>query len=282
MEIAAYSISTILWDNFSLDGGAMFGSIPKTLWSRKIVADEKNRIPLCSRSLLLESKERLILIDVGLGEKWDEKQKEIYAIERLAGRSAEELREKVTDIVLTHLHFDHAAGISSYDQGKLALTYPNARIHLQIDQYRHAKSPGAREQASFIEENILPLEKADLNLVSGDNEILPNIRVFPVFGHTKAMQWVLIGTGKGALAFVSDLIPTAHHLSVVYVMGYDLNAERSMQEKESFLNKALENEWQVVFQHDRDTVAGTITKNEKGRFTLKEKIEIPSWGQELS
>jgi len=136
--------------------------------------------------------------------------------------------------------------------------------------------PNVRDRASFFPENIEPLKQAKLKLVDNGEEILPEIKVFCVDGHTRGMQWVQIGSGKDTLAYAADLIPTSHHIRVPYVMGYDLSAELVMEEKEAFLETAMKEEWIVMFEHDAEISAGTITQDEKGRFVLGQKISIPA------
>lgn len=275
LQIAGYEVSEIVTEHFRLDGGAMFGVVPKTLWNKLIPADEKNRITLACRLLVLRGHGRVILIDTGCGRKWDDKGKEMYAIEHLHQKHLHELVPDVTDLVLTHLHFDHGGGVSWRDNaGALQLSFPNARVFLQEGHWKHANNPGLRERASYLKDNLEPLKKAKLTFTNSGDEILPQIKVFSVSGHTKCLQWVLIGDGKDALAYVADLIPTSHHVPVPYVMGYDLCAETSMDEKAKFLEQAAKEQWLVVFEHDVDTPAARIQKDDKGRFTVGEKVRI--------
>ncbi len=282
LSFAGYDISTLVLERFRLDGGAMFGSVPKTLWERRIAPDDKNRIQLATRIMLLKGHGHSVAVDLGCGIKFGEKERGIYAIEPL---SAAPLGEQLaaarpdlgplTDIILTHLHFDHAGGITtSAAEGQLALTFPEARVHLQRINFELAQKPGPRERASYLPENVLPLSRAKLNLLNDGEQILPEIIGHVANGHTRGLQWLQIGTGMGAIAYPSDLIPTAHHLAVPYVMGYDLCAETSMNEKEKFLVQAVAERWRVVFEHDVDTAASTVRIDDRGNFTLDELVSI--------
>ncbi len=274
MKVGPYEITSFISDYVWLDGGAMFGAVPKTLWSKKIKPDEKNRIKLACRLLLLKSDSKTILVDTGCGRKWNEKLKGIYAIEYVS-KPVQEQVSGVTDLVFTHLHFDHGGGVSYLDKaGKLQLSFPDAVLYIQESHLAHARNPGQRESASYLAENIEPLVDAKLAPTFDGQEILPEIKVNVANGHTKGLQWLLIGNGRGALAYPSDLIPTSHHLPVPYVMGYDLHAELAMKEKEEFLKQAVENEWVVVFQHDAEVPAAMVTVDEKGRYVMKERISI--------
>ena len=276
MNVSGYDVCYLVSDNFRLDGGAMFGAVPRTLWQRHIEPDQKNRIPLTCRLLLLRNATQTILVDVGCGINWNEKLRDIFAIENLLASSLSEACGNVTDIVLTHLHFDHAAGISYRNSSNnLTLSFPDANVFVSDVNWNHARNPGVRERASYLPDTLVPLESAKLKLTQHAEEILPSVKVELVNGHTHGLQWLLIGEGSDALAYPADLIPTAHHIPVPYVMGYDLCAETSMREKEHFLDRAVRENWTVVFEHDRDTPAARIIKDDKGRYSKGETVEIP-------
>ncbi len=273
-KIGNYEISSLVTEKFRLDGGAMFGSVPKALWSKQITADELNRITLVCRVLVLRGKKETILIDVGMGRKWKEKEEQIFAIEYRT-KPLHQLIPEVSDLLLTHLHFDHAAGVTHHDdQGKAMLSFPNATHYLSKKNHLHAMSPGPRERASYLKDTIEPLAHAQLHYTSSGEEVLPGIRVFYSEGHTHGLQWILIGEGKGAVAYPADLIPTAHHVPIPYVMGYDLCAETTMAEKTDFLEQASKDEWVVVFEHDEHTPAAKIQKEGEGRFFVGEKVNL--------
>lgn len=277
MNRAGYDIFVHVPTRFKLDGGAMFGSVPKVLWSKAIAADDQNRIPLACRMLILRNQERTVLIDLGAGCTWSEKQRQIYAFEYV--QAAETRIEGVTDIILTHLHFDHAGGVSYYDAaGQPALCYPDATYYLQRANWERAQAPGPRERATYLRENIEPLRQARLVLTEGGQEILPGVTVHRADGHTSGLQWVRIGEGEGAVAFPSDLMPTAHHVALPYVMGYDLCAERTLEEKASFAAQAVSERWVVVFGHDAHNDAAEITIDANGRYCVQRVIELPRYG----
>lgn len=260
--------------NFRLDGGSMFGSVPKELWSKKIPADDKNRIQLATNALVIKNEERLILVDLGNGDKWESKFRDIYCIENNPFPAASE----VSDIILTHLHFDHAGGISTYNPDKeLVLTYPKATVYLQKDNYSNACKPNIKERASYLKENCAILDKASLELVDGSKELFPGVTVHKIDGHTVGQQYIEVKTAEEIYMFATDLIPTAHHLPLPYHLGYDICAITTIREKEQFLEKALLRDAVVVFQHDTDTVAGKIELDKKGNYALKSEVKIPKF-----
>ena len=259
-EIAGYKINAIISDYFRLDGGAMFGSVPKPLWEKRIQADQKNRIKLACRLLLLEKDDLKILVDVGMGTQWQDKEREIFAIENQKVEIP-----KPTDVILTHLHFDHAGAIAGY------LT---SNIHVSKVNYEHARNPGPREKVSYRKADLNALNSASVSLTINGDQVFKGIRVYQANGHTHGLQWLKVGEGKGSLVYVSDLIPTAHHLQIPYVMGYDLCAETSMCEKLELLEQVVKDESIVVFEHDAETAACTVEKDAKGRFVIGKKIKL--------
>ncbi|MFV1981400.1 MAG: MBL fold metallo-hydrolase, partial [Rhodothermia bacterium] len=213
-KVGDYTVHAVDTGSLRLDGGAMFGIVPKTLWSRTTEADERNRITLAMRCLLLEGNGRLILVDNGVGDKYDSKFADIFGIDHetatleasLAGLGFN--RRDVTDVILTHLHFDHCGGSTQREGDKLSLTFPNAVHHVQRDHWEWARKSNSRERASFLAENLDPLEDSgQLSLAAGDREIVPGVEPLVVDGHTRAQQALKI-TGHGqTLVYVADLIP---------------------------------------------------------------------------
>jgi len=267
MKIGRYSVRVVEFGSFRLDGGCMFGSVPKNLWSKSIASDSENCIPLACRSLLLEDGARSILIDVGIGTIWSDKLKSIYAIDLAPADSLGFSPSQITDIILTHLHFDHAAGIAyQRDDKSLELTYPNARVHIQVANWEHAQNPSPKDRASYLPTTIEPLKRANLQLCDGSVEILPEITVHRVDGHTPGQQWVEIGAGETRLFFPTDLVPTSHHVPLAYHMGYDVCAETILREKFAFLERATQPGVTVCFQHDTTRPFARIRQNERGGF----------------
>lgn len=277
MKSGSFELSTIIFGMFRLDGGAMFGSVPKNLWGKIIPVDEENCIPLASRSLLIRHQDRVLLVDVGLGEKWSEKSKQIFAIQNNSFEKLNFNPKEITDVILTHLHFDHAGGISKYKEGstqEVELVFPQATVYLQEDNFANAQKPSLRERASYLSENVLCLHQAKLKTTKGTQEIFPGITVHQINGHTRGQQWIEVNTGADKFFFATDLIPTARHLPVPYVMGYDICAETAFNEKAHFLQRAVTEDVIVVFQHDPDTPAARVGVNEKGHYCVKEKIDL--------
>jgi glyoxylase-like metal-dependent hydrolase (beta-lactamase superfamily II) len=275
MKIGRFVVQEILFGHFRLDGGCMFGSVPKNLWSRSIAADDENCIPLVCRSLLIHDGSRRFLVDVGMGEKWNEKQRQIFGIKNTPASAWGFNQSEVTDVILTHLHFDHAGGISYADAGgQITLSYPHATVHLQQANWSHAQHPTAKDRASYLPENVTPLASAKLSLLDGDTEITPGIFVHKVDGHTPGQQWIEISDDGESLFFGTDLIPTAHHIPLAYHMGYDVCAQTLLAEKQLFLEQALAKNATVCFQHDRDVAAVTLTKNDRGQIVVNNTVSL--------
>ena len=249
----------------------MFGSVPKALWARTAPPDDENRILLATRSLVVEDGARKLLVDVGCGDKWTEKSRSIFGIEErpyvpVIG---------VTDVLLTHLHFDHAGGISRFASGtNIEPCYPTATHYVSEANYANAKAPNIRERASYLAENIDVLRKTNLVLTQPDQEIWPGLTVHRSDGHTRGLQWVKLTADGMTVAFPSDLVPTSQHLPIPYVMGYDLCAERSMMEKEAFLRQAIEESWIVVFEHDPVVQAGRLAFDANSKPYLAEELDL--------
>jgi len=260
-----------------LDGGAMFGTVPKAVWSRVMPVDEDNRILLATRSLIIESEDRVFMIDAGTGGHWPEKFRSIYAIEPIPPRSAGLVPEKITDLILSHLHFDHAGGIFERKPGTsqaAILSYPRARVYIQEANIETARHPNPRERASYTKETLDALDRADLRRTNGSEEIYPDLWVHRGDGHTRGLQWVEVREGVNAVVYPSDMIPYSHHIALPYTMGYDINAEKLLQEKEAFLGRAAENGWLVVFEHDPAVPAAHVQVDATGRYAVRDLAEI--------
>ncbi len=258
-----------------LDGGAMFGVVPKTLWSRRIEADEKNRIPLGMRCLLIEHEDGLVLIDTGSGNKETPKFHDIYAIENRGadGRTALEdgIRaagfspDDVKLVINTHLHFDHAGGNSwRAPTGEVLPTFPNARYVVQAGERAYAEQPNERTTASYFPPNWAPIVAADrLDVVSGAREIVPGISVRPTPGHTPHHQSVLVRSAGETLCFLGDVVPTTHHLPLPWIMGYDVEPLVTLESKRALLADALREDWLLVFEHDAHVGFGRVAHDGK-------------------
>lgn len=281
--IGHFELYTIETGDIKLDGGAMFGVVPKTLWSRGIEADEKNRIPMTMRCLLIRSNKtgRVYLIDNGAGTKFNEKMEKIYQLDYRTKNLKASLEEHgfsasdITDMVFTHLHFDHCGGSSFYNEKQeLQLAFPEATHHVLKSHWENATDPNAREKASFLPENIEPLAgMATLNLVEDGHVFEEGFSTITANGHTIGQMLPKItGDGK-TLVFTADLLPTHVHVPLPWVMGYDMYPVQTLTEKEAFLNKAAEENWFLYLEHDIQ--AEVITINKEGhKFKASEPMTL--------
>ena len=263
IRIGGWTIHALETGFLWLDGGSMFGSVPKPLWSRTNPPDERNRIRLAMRCLLLEGEGRRILIDDGVGEKFPPRLADIYRLEHYErgleralaalGRTVED----VTDVVLTHLHFDHAGGSTRREGEALLPRLPRARYYLQKKNLENARHPNLRERASYLRENFEPLAEAGvLTLWEGPGAPWPGVEIFTADGHTRGQQLVRVHGPEGALYFVADLVPTAAHVRIPYVMGYDVAAIETMAEKRAMLERAAAERAWICLEHDPETALG--------------------------
>ena len=283
-----------------LDGGAMFGVVPKPLWEREIKPDERNRIPLAMRCLLVEHPDGLVLIDTALGSKEDAKFRDIYGIQNFPAGQSDGLypdgRTQLDDalseagytaadvkwVINTHLHFDHAGGNTfrdparvGEDEGALRPTFPNATYVVQRGELEFARKTNERTRASYLPHNFERIAAAGrFKLLNGDAEILPGILARLTPGHVPWHQSILVESGGETAAFVADLMPTASHLRLPWIMGYDLEPLRTLESKRALLREAAQEEWQIVFEHDARRAWGRAVR--KGNATeLEELQEIP-------
>ncbi len=271
------NISVIDTGFFKLDGGAMFGVVPKTLWNRHNPTDEKNLCSWAMRCLLIEDGNRLILIDTGLGNKQDEKFFSFYDLHGDATlissiKKAGHAPEDITDVILTHLHFDHVGGAVKYNNNRtLAPVFPNAVYWSDVDHWAWATDPNPREKASFLKENILPLqESGQLKFTEKGKSPFDNIDLMYVNGHTEQMMLPVINYNNQKIVFAADLIPSSYHLPLPWVMSYDVRPLLSMTEKEKVLQNAASENWILLFEHDPLYEAATVALTEKG-VKIKER-----------
>ena len=266
---------------FKLDGGAMFGVVPKVLWSRTNPADENNLCPWAMRSLLIEDGNRLILIDNGIGDKQDDKFLKHYYLHgdvNLHSSLAKHgfYANDVTDVFLTHLHFDHCGGSVKWnkDRSGFEMAFRNAKYWSNTDHWEWATKPNNREKASFLRENIIPIEEAGhLNFVENPNKIFNNFSALFVNGHTEAQMIPHITYKDKTIVFAADLLPSTGHIPLPYVMGYDIKPLVTLSEKEKFLNEAAEREYIIFLQHDNYSECCTLQQTEKG-ILLKDAFSL--------
>jgi len=275
MQIGKYKLSSIESGFFGLDGGAMFGIIPKPLWQKTNPSDEANRIKLSTRHLLLESDSKKIIIDTGMGDKWDEKSKNIYTVDdKFSMKSALESKgltsNDITDVILTHLHFDHTGGSTLSHDGKLEPTFPNANYYVQKQNYDWAIRPSDRDKGSYLKENFHPLfEEGVLNFIIGNSKFDDEIEFIVINGHTFGQQMVKISDGNNTFLFSADLIPTASHIPLSYIMGYDIQPLITLEEKKKHLKMAVDEDWKLFFGHDPEIAFASVKKLDKGYFADK-------------
>ena len=259
-----------------LDGGAMFGIVPKPLWERRIPPDDRNRIQLGMRCLAIEHDSGIVLVDTGSGNKETAKFHEIYGIEN-AGASGRTLLEDglaqvgvrpedVAIVIDTHLHFDHAGGNTYVDpEGVVQLSFPNARYVVQRGEWVYATHTNERTAGSYFPHNFAPVIAANrFELVDGEREIVRGIRVIPTPGHTPFHQSVLIESDGETAFYPADLVPTASHLPLAWIMGYDVEPLVTLETKRAMLGKAAREGWLVIFEHDATVASGRVKADGKG------------------
>ena len=270
--------------NLKLDGGAMFGVVPKVLWQKHYPADENNLCNWAMRCLLVVDDDRKILIDNGIGDKQDEKWLKHYylngddSLEKSLNKAGYSSND-ITDVILTHMHFDHCGGSVKWndDNTKYELAFPNATYWTSRQQYDWATNPNRREQASFLKENILPIkESGKLKLIEKEGEYIPNIRFNLYNGHTEGQVIPHINYNGRTVVFMADLLPATAHIPMPWVMAYDTRPLLTLKDKEKFFKEAIENNYILFFEHDLYNEACTLQEGPKGAM-LKEKGELISF-----
>jgi len=257
---------------FRLDGGAMFGVVPKPLWQKRTTPDDRNRITLGLRPLLVKTPAAMVLIDAGIGAKMSDKETEIYAIDRshdLAASLAEAgvTPDDITVVIASHLHFDHAGGFTRVDGDRVVPAFPNATYYVRRGEWDDATHPHERNRASYFLENFVPLQDAGaLRFTEGDGEVLPGISVWRTGGHTMHHQLIRIESEGRVGVFVADLIPTVAHLDEPWIMGYDLYPMDTLAYKKRFIRAAIEGEYVIFFEHDPSIPAGIIRERNGRKF----------------
>ncbi len=291
LNIGPYKVHSLSTTSFGLDGGAMFGTVPKVLWNKTNPSDNENRILMDCRCLLLESRDYKILIDTGLGGDFVEKYgpslglkfSKMYAIQEGKKSGIQTALDKIniktsqiTHVILTHLHFDHAGGATKSINGQLTPTFEKAEYFIQQDNLNTALLPNLREKASYYKCNFKVLkENKVLTVLKGNENILPNISFSISNGHTKGQQNVWIEDDKNSLLYCADLIPTATHVRLPWIMGYDLNPLMIIEEKNRELKKALKKNSFLFFEHDPYCATAKIKASKNGLdFRLKELFEL--------
>lgn len=259
---------------FYLDGGAMFGVVPKTLWEKKCPADAKNRIKLALNSILVKTPQALVLVETGIGTKIDQKFRGIYCVEKEPGLVASLSRlgfkpEEIDFVINTHLHFDHCGGNTfRNEKGEAVPTFSRARYIIQKGEWEAARFPNEREKSSYLAENFLPLEEYGLvDLVEGDSRITTGVDVVLAPGHTSRHQCVRVHSKGRVLFYLGDLVPTSAHIGLSYIMSYDLYPLETLETKKKFYEQAIAEDWILAFVHDPLHFFGKVArKNHKYEF----------------
>lgn len=290
LTIGGYKIGAVPTGIFALDGGAMFGTVPKVLWQKTNPADSENRIPMEARALLLQSEGRNILIDTGngsdfvakYGDKMGMKFGEMYSVQEGGVSLNTSLQgldisvNDITDVILTHLHFDHAGGATCAKDGKIVPTFPNATYHVQRSNYENAMNPNVREKASYLKPNFVPLMEAGvLKLVDGPQQnYLPNISLIVSDGHTVGQQLVAVEDDNTQVIYCGDLIPTSTHIRSAWVMGYDINPLVVIEEKSRLLKRTDNKTSYLYFEHDPYCDLASVEKKSDTEYQVKERFVL--------
>ncbi|MBN2464978.1 MBL fold metallo-hydrolase [candidate division WOR-3 bacterium] len=300
MRLGEFELHSLSDGFFGLDGGAMFGVVPKPVWERTNPADSRNRIRLAARPLLIVTDSERILVDTGIGDRWDDKARDIYHIEKIDTIESSLARvgfrpEDITKVVLTHLHFDHAGATTKLDDtGKPVPRFPNARHYVQQREWNAALTPNRRSRASYRPDDFLPVQEAGLlELIDGDWKLdltardtirnaehlghVPSLELVLTGGHTPGHQIVLLKENSEfrnqksefkTAVFWGDLIPTSSHIATPYIMGYDLSPLETMEQKEKLVQQAIAGKWLSFFEHDPEFACGVI-EEENGKPFLR-------------
>jgi glyoxylase-like metal-dependent hydrolase (beta-lactamase superfamily II) len=275
MRFGDYRVEVIPDCEFRLDGGAMFGVVPRNLWSRACPPDDQNRIRMNMNCLFIEAGAERILIDTGIGDKWAEKHSTMYGIDRrrtlgeslraVAGVGAED----ISIVINTHLHFDHAGGNTTTDaSGKAVPSFPNARYFVSRAEYEHAEAPSERDRASYLPENWRPLQESDqLELKEAEYEVVPGLRMETHAGHNRSMQCARLEREGKTLFGFADLVPMRAHVPFAWIMGFDLYPVETLEAKKKLLPQAAREEWTCLFYHDPDGPLGRIV-NDAGKLRV--------------
>lgn len=265
-KLGRFTVSLQTFQDFRLDGGAMFGSVPKTLWNKLLPADELNRIPLVTRSLVISDNNRTILVDVGFGERWSEKHRAIYQVQPRESSCFHD----VTDIILTHLHFDHAAGLANgLESDVLSPRFAQATVYVSSENLANARKPHSKERASYLPLTLEALSLHQVKETAPSQEVFQGIFLHQAHGHTSGLQWIEIRDNDQTLLFPSDVIPTSHHLHPAFHMGYDMCAQTALEEKNSLIEYALQRDAFIVFQHDPAVELARLVRDESGRVVAR-------------
>jgi glyoxylase-like metal-dependent hydrolase (beta-lactamase superfamily II) len=277
LNLGRFQLHEVRDGSIALDGGAMFGVVPRPLWEKRFAPDERNRVVMAVRCMLIVDGPKKILVDDGIGSRWDGKHREMYGIDHKERDLDRELaraglsRGDITDVVLTHLHFDHAGG-TTREGGQLG--FPNATYHLQRRHWKWAHQPSEKDAGSFRREDFAALEASGrLHLLEGATELYDGIHLFISEGHTVGLQLVRVETDAGTCVFCGDLVPTTAHLKPAWVAAYDLYPLTVIEEKKQLLAQAIEEGWMLFLEHDPRVAVCTV-KDEGGTVVVDRVVDI--------
>jgi glyoxylase-like metal-dependent hydrolase (beta-lactamase superfamily II) len=280
LRLGRFEVHALQDGTIALDGGAMFGAVPRPVWERRFPADDRNRVTFAVRCLLILDGPRRILVDVGVGTRWDGKHRELYGLETTGGLEAGLgraglTRDDITDVVLTHLHFDHAGGTTRVEGSSAVLAFPKATYHLQRRHWRWAHNPSDKDAGSFRQDDFAPLERSGrLHLLEGNTELYPDVHLFVSEGHTVGLQLLRLESPERTLAYLGDLVPTSAHLRRSWVTAYDLYPLTTIEEKTQLLAQALEEQWLLCFEHDPHLAACTVKDDGAGQVVVNQAIDL--------
>ena len=280
MKIGKYDLYSVETSEFGLDGGAMFGIIPKPVWEKKVSADELNRVNMVTRSLLLVGDKKKILIDTGNGTKWEEKYKQIYDIntdqyniEKSLGKYGFS-SEQITDVICTHMHFDHIGGNTKIKSGEVVPTFPNAKYWISEENWKLANHPSQKDAGSFIEHDWKVLaENQMIEIIDGREPFIEGVETIVTHGHTPGLLHPIVSDGSNKLFYGADIFPMVAHIPIPWVMAYDVQPVVTMEEKQKLLQKMDCEDWILFFEHDPHIQACTVHKGEK-HYKLNKRIQI--------
>ena len=279
MQWGSFQLNSLHENLFWIDGGAMYGVVPRVIWERLSPPDERNRVTLRANLMLIRSEAGNILVETGLGDAIPDRWKEIYGLRR-SSQLLEELDRhgltpgQIDTVIPTHLHFDHSGGGVRRDGETFRAVFPRARHVIQKKERDVALDPDIRSRVSYRKEMLAPLMEGDrLQLADGDEEIAPGVRVHLTGGHSAGHQVVTVASPEGTAFYTGDLIPTRHHLRTAYVPSVDVYPMETMRQKDRFIKQALKERWLVFFGHDPEIDAGYLARDEQGRVTV-EPVEV--------
>ena len=276
ISIGDFELTALSDGIYHLDGGALFGIVPKVLWSKRVIADERNLVPVGLNSVLVRTGEKNILIETGIGNKLSEKMAEIYGqpaklLDNLTAAGASP--DDIDIVVNTHLHFDHCGWNTVRRNDSICPTFPNAKYYVQEGEWKHAHQ-GQRDSVSYLHENYDPLvESGHMRLLKGTQEVVSGISVEVFPGHTRDMQAVIIQSGGKTASYVSDLIPTSAHVEVNWVMSFDLYPLETIESRKRYYSRALPENWLTLFTHDPEIPWAYVQKDERGKMVAARNFE---------